>query len=155
MEAKQPLIDRSDLEKEVIFKMSRSAGSGGQHVNKVETKATAFFNLQNTQLFDTDIKERLLEKLDKRLTKEGVLVIQCQKGRSAFKNKKEALKRLHLILIEAAQPRKKRKRSRTPAAVHRKRLDDKKRLSSKKSLRRKVDRSKSIDLFFSGLRTQF
>ncbi len=147
MVAKQPLIERSDLEKEVTFKMSRSAGSGGQHVNKVETKATVFFDLQNTQLFEIEIKDRLLEKLQKRLTKEGVLVIQCQKGRSALKNKKEALKRLHLLLIEAAQPKKKRKKSRTPAAVHRKRLDDKKRHSSKKSLRRKVDSSKTIDLF--------
>lgn len=151
METNQNLIEVSSLEKEVTFKMSRSGGSGGQHVNKVATKATLFFNLQTTDIFEEKVKDRIIRKLKKRLTKEGILIIQSQKARSALKNKKEALKRLQVLLSEASQPVKKRKRSRTPAAVHRKRLDDKKRQSSKKSLRRKVDSSKTIDLFLFGL----
>lgn len=147
METNPILIERAALEKEVSFRMSRSAGSGGQHVNKVETKATLFFNLKDTQLFEDKVKARLLNKLSGKLTKEGVLIIQSQNTRSALKNKKEALKKLQLILTEAARPDKKRKRTRTPASVHRKRLDNKKRQSSKKSLRRKVDSSDTINLF--------
>ena len=148
MKTNPVFIDKEALAKEVTFKMSRSTGSGGQHVNKVATKATLFFDLQTTQLFEEKVKEKLVSCLANRLTKEGILIIQSQNARSALKNKKEALKRLYMILQEAARPIKKRKHSRTPAAVHRKRLDDKKQHSRKKSLRRKVDSSKTIDLFF-------
>lgn len=141
-------FDKIALAKEVTFKMSRSAGSGGQHVNKVATKATLFYNLKETNLFgEEELKERLLSRLKGKLTKEGVLIIQSQKSRSALKNKQDALKRLYFLLQETARPIKKRKFSRTSAAVHRKRLDDKKRQGFKKSLRQKVDRFNSIDLF--------
>ena len=147
MKTKAVLFKEKALEKEIFFKMSCSAGKGGQNVNKVATKATLFFQLTKSQLFEEEIKAQLLEKLAKKLTKDGFLVIYSQKHRTALKNKKEAISKLKLLLQNAAHQRKQRKPSRTPAVVHRKRLADKKQQSFKKSLRRKVNGNSAVDLF--------
>ena len=147
MKTTPTLFEQDALRKEVFFKMSRSSGNGGQNVNKLATKATLFFNLLHTQLFSNLVKDQLLSKLQNRLTKDGVLIITSQKHRSALQNKKEALHKLSCLLYQEAKQEKKRKPSRTPAAVHRKRLDDKKRQGFKKSLRRKVNGSNAVGLF--------
>jgi len=140
-------LKEAALKKEVFFKMSRSGGSGGQHVNKVATKATLFFNVSATNLFSEAQKLQVLEKLKPRLSNDGYLVIQCQSSRSALSNKKEALRKLKDLLEQATQVPNKRKPTRTPAAVRRKRLEQKKRQSFKKSFRRKVNGRNAIGLF--------
>ena len=147
MKTSSMLLEEEALKKEVFFKMSRSGGNGGQNVNKVATKATLFFNVTTTNLFSETQKLRVLAKLKPRITNDGNLVIQCQSSRSALSNKKEALRKLKDLLEQAVHLQKKRKPSRTPAAVHRKRLEQKKRQSFKKSFRRKVNGSSTIGLF--------
>ncbi len=141
------LLDIVALQKEVFFKMSRSGGNGGQNVNKVATKASLFFKLEFSNLFEEKTKALLLNKLSSRLSKDGYLIIHCSRSRSALSNKKEALKKLKHLLEQSVITKKKRKLRRTPASVHRKRLDNKKRQSFKKSLRRKVSSKDTIDLF--------
>ncbi len=141
------LLDIAALQKEVFFKMSRSGGNGGQNVNKVATKASLFFKLEFSNLFNEETKALLLKKLSSRISNDGYLIIHCSHSRSALNNKKEALKKLKYLLEQSAITNKKRKSRRTPASVHRKRLENKKRQSSKKSLRRKVSSRDAIDLF--------
>jgi len=147
MKTQTMLFKEGALEKEIFFKMSCSSGKGGQNVNRVATKATLFFHLAKSQLFEEELKTQLLAKLANKITKDGFLVIYSQNHRTALKNRKEAISKLKLLLQNAAQQKKKRKPSRTPAVVHRKRLADKKQQSHKKSLRRKVNGNSAIGLF--------
>ena len=122
---------------ELTFKAIRSSGSGGQHVNKVSSKVELTFNLSESPLFDDDQKERLLRKLQNRLTKEGVLVLQCGESRSQHKNKGIIIKRFFSIIDTALIIPKKRIRTKIPKSVIRKRLKNKRNRSEKKANRKK------------------
>jgi ribosome-associated protein len=122
---------------ELTFKAIRSSGSGGQHVNKVSSKVELTFNLSESLLFDGDQKERLLRKLQNRLTKEGVLVLQCGESRSQHKNKEIIIKRFFSIIDTALIIPKKRIRTKIPKSVIRKRLKNKRNRSEKKANRKK------------------
>ena len=122
---------------ELTFKAIRSSGSGGQHVNKVSSKVELTFNLSESLLFDGDQKERLLRKLLNRLTKEGVLVLQCGESRSQHKNKGIIIKRFFSIIDTALIIPKKRIRTKIPKSVIRKRLKNKRNRSEKKANRKK------------------
>jgi ribosome-associated protein len=122
---------------ELTFKAIRSSGSGGQHVNKVSSKVELTFNLSESPLFDDDQKERLLRKLQNRLTKEGVLILQCGESRSQHKNKGIIIKRFFSIIDTALIIPKKRIRTKIPKSVIRKRLKNKRNRSEKKANRKK------------------
>ena len=122
---------------ELTFKAIRSSGSGGQHVNKVSSKVELTFNLSESLLFDEDQKERLLRKLQHRLTKEGVLILQCGESRSQHKNKEIIIKRFLVLIKDALKVPKKRIRTKIPKSVIRKRLKKKRNRSEKKANRKK------------------
>lgn len=122
---------------ELTFKAIRSSGSGGQHVNKVSSKVELTFNLSESLLFDGDQKERLLRKLQHRLTKEGVLILQCGESRSQHKNKEIIIKRFLVLIKDALKVPKKRIRTKIPKSVIRKRLKNKRNRSEKKANRKK------------------
>ena len=122
---------------ELTFKAIRSSGSGGQHVNKVSSKVELTFNLSESLLFDDDQKERLLSKLQHRLTKEGVLILQCGESRSQHKNKEIIIKRFLVLIKDALKVPKKRIRTKIPKSVIRKRLKNKRNRSEKKANRKK------------------
>ncbi|MFK7983087.1 MAG: alternative ribosome rescue aminoacyl-tRNA hydrolase ArfB [Saprospiraceae bacterium] len=131
-------IDPLLLAKEVKFTMSSSSGNGGQNVNRVATKATLHFLINQSDLFNEQQKALLFEKLKNRISKEGYLVISSQVSRSAQKNKKAALAQLLNLLVVALTPQKVRKKVKLPRGIKEKRLANKKRNSEKKELRRKV-----------------
>jgi len=131
-------IDPILLAKAVKFTMSCSSGNGGQNVNRVATKATLHFLVQDSNLFTTSQKTILAKKLKNRISKDGFLVISSQASRSAEKNKKAALAQLLNLLIAALTPQKVRKKVKLPRAIKEKRLANKKRNSEKKELRRKI-----------------
>jgi len=124
---------------ELKFKAIRSSGSGGQHVNKVSSKIELYFNLVDSKALSDDEKELLLEYLKSRLTKEGILQLQCDESRSQHKNKELAIKRFTDIIAQGLIVKKKRKPTRTPKSVIKKRLDNKKKRSDKKVNRKKPD----------------
>jgi ribosome-associated protein len=68
--------------KELKFKAVRSSGAGGQHVNKVSSKIELTFDLQNSESFTEDEKELLIQKLKNKLTKDNILLLQCDESRS-------------------------------------------------------------------------
>lgn len=128
-----------DLEPEIHFKTSRSGGKGGQHVNKVSTKVELNFCISESQLLTAEQKERLLEKLSGRLTKDGMLQIVSQTERSQPGNKRIALQKLYALLTEMLVVQKKRKATKIPKSVKEKRLIMKKRQAEIKRLRRNFE----------------
>ena len=129
-------FDTVQLKKELKFKAIRSSGSGGQHVNKVASKVELSLNIEASTSFNMAQKERLLSKLKTRLTKENILIIQCEETRSQHKNKELAIKRLVSIINEALMIPKQRKPTKIPRTAIKKRLKNK-RLQSERKLSRK------------------
>lgn len=133
------MYDKEIVLNEVNFKAIRSSGSGGQHVNKVSSKIELTFDLANSLAFFENKKDKLLIKLQHRLTKEGVLILQCGESRSQHKNKDIVIKRLFSLIDAGLIIPKKRIKTKIPKSVIRKRLKNKRNLSEKKANRKKPD----------------
>ncbi len=73
---------------EIEITTSRSGGPGGQHVNKSDTRITLRWNVKNTNILDDEQKERVLQKLQNRLTVDGDFIIHSSESRSQQQNKK-------------------------------------------------------------------
>lgn len=128
-----------NLDKEFVFKTSRSGGKGGQNVNKVSTKVELVFDIVNSALLDDDQKKSLFEKLYNRISKEGVLSVISQAERSQLKNKELAIEKFYELLAKAFYVPKKRKPSKPSKAAKEKRLKEKKKRGERKVNRRKDD----------------
>ena len=127
-------IPESELEMTAV----RSAGAGGQNVNKVSSAIHLRFDVAASSLPDW-LKARLLQMKDQRLTRDGVLVIKAQQHRSQEMNRTEAILRLHALVEGAAHVPRARKATRPTRASKRKRLESKVRRGRIKLLRGKVD----------------
>lgn len=130
-------MNKELLQGELQYKAVRSSGPGGQNVNKVSSKVVLSFDLKNTVAFSEQEKERLLLKLESKLTSEGILIMQCDEERSQLKNKNIVTKRFFDLLEKALQVPKKRVATQTPKAVIEKRIKDKKLNSEIKQNRKK------------------
>jgi ribosome-associated protein len=131
------MFNEKALLKELNFRAVRSSGSGGQHVNKVSSKVELTFDLHQSLVFNEKQKERILNKSNHRLTKDGVLILQCDESRSQHKNKDLVIKRfLDLIKASLVVP-KRRIPTKIPRSVIRKRLKNKKYHADKKVNRKK------------------
>lgn len=133
------MFDEEAILQELTFKAIRSSGSGGQHVNKVSSKVELTFNLSVSLVLNEEQRERLLDKLQNRLTKEGVLILQCSESRSQHKNKEIVIKRFLQLIKDALKVPKKRRPTRVPKSVIKKRLKSKRKHSEKKANRQKPD----------------
>lgn len=127
------------LIKECELKAVKASGSGGQHVNKVSTKIELQFNVQDSMLLTEDQKVRLLSVLKSRLTNQGILILQCSDTRSQLQNKERVIKRFKELILKSLEVPKKRKPTKTPKSIIKKRLDNKKRNAEKKTNRKKPD----------------
>jgi ribosome-associated protein len=128
----------SRLGKELTFSVSRSSGPGGQNVNKVNSKVTLKFDLQQSQLLTVEEKEILLKKLASRLTTDGVLILTAQDSRSQIENKEIVIEKFEKVLKKAFEKRKVRKATKPSKSAVQKRVNQKKQHSEKKKWRQKL-----------------
>jgi ribosome-associated protein len=125
-------------DEELLYTFIRSSGPGGQNVNKVATAVQLRFDVLNTTLLDEQLKKRLAKLAGKRMTGEGVLVIEAKRYRSQDKNRQDALERLEHLLEKAALAPAKRHPTRPNLAAKAERLEKKKQQAEKK-------RNRSLD----------
>jgi len=115
----------------------RAQGPGGQNVNKVSTAIHLRFDVASSATLTDEIRSKLLERCDNRLSSEGVIVIKAQQYRSQEKNRTDALQRLQRLLRDALFEAKPRKKTRPSKRSKAKRLDNKTRRGNLKKTRGK------------------
>jgi len=136
IEIKDGVVIRED---ELVWKVSRSGGPGGQNVNKVNTRVTLLFDVANcTNLSDVQ-KQQILTHLSSRADKNGVIRVVSQRFRTQRANRDFALDRLRELLEEALKEMPIRKKTRIPYAAKQQRFEKKKKRSILKRQRAKKD----------------
>jgi ribosome-associated protein len=125
-------------EAEYTLSAIRAQGAGGQNVNKVSSAIHLRFDIHASSLSDW-LKARLLTSNDKRVTKDGILVIKAQQFRTQEANKKEVIKRLHQVVNTANQVNPPRYATRPTYGSKQRRLESKSRRAHVKTLRGRLN----------------
>lgn len=127
-------IDERELKEEFV----RASGPGGQHVNKVATAVKLRFDAANSPSLPDDVRVRLIRLAGRRVTEEGVIVIDARQFRSQERNRQDARERLAALIRKAAEKPKSRRKTRPTAASRKRRLEDKRRRGATKKSRGRV-----------------
>ena len=129
-------------EREIHLEFIRASGPGGQNVNKVATAVQIRFDVNNSPSLSDEVRKRLVRLAGKRITGDGVLIINAQRFRTQERNRQDATDRLVELIRKAAEkPKPRRYTGPTPASKKR-RLESKRRRGKAKELRRFVPHSR-------------
>ena len=130
-------FSKTNLQKEITYKTSRSGGKGGQNVNKVSSKVELLFDINSSLLFTDEEKQLLNTKLQSRFNKDGYVQVICDEERSQYLNKEKAVERLIGLLGRALHQHKLRKTTKLCKKEKAARLNDKRLQGEKKDSRKK------------------
>ena len=124
---------------EIHMDFVRSSGPGGQNVNKVATAVQLRFDVANSPSLSDEVRSRLKRLAGRRITADGVLIIDARRYRTQQRNRQDATDRLAALIRKAAAPPKRRRKTRPTAASRQRRLEAKRHRSRTKRLRRETN----------------
>jgi ribosome-associated protein len=132
-------LDEGELRERFV----RSSGPGGQNVNKVATAVQLRFDIRNSPSLTEEVRERLILLAGKRVTRDGVLVIEAGRFRTQEQNRRDARERLVRWVRKAAEPPRHRRITRPSVKSKERRLEEKHLRSEAKRVRKPVSPSES------------
>ena len=114
------LIDENEIEERFV----RASGPGGQNVNKVASAVELRFNVAGSSL-PSDVKARLIALAGRRITDEGILIIDSREHRTQAQNREAARARLQALVDHAARPPRRRTKTKPTRSSRERRLESK------------------------------
>ena len=127
-------IDEREIQEEFV----RSSGPGGQNINKVATAVQLRFHVASSPSLPNDVRQRLIRLGGRRVTEDGLLIIDARRFRSQDRNRKDAIERLVKLIRSAAETPKPRLKTRPTLTSKRRRVQDKRLRGGVKGRRKHV-----------------